>query len=205
MNCDRIARWYRWLEYASFGRALERRRFAYLNKIAGARRALVLGDGDGRFLAALRNAAPACEIDYIDLSGTMLELARERAGRERIRYRQADALTIPLPEAEYDLIATHFFLDCLDERGLRLLLDKAARAAAPGARWMVSEFRDTSPAFRALVRTLYWFFRCATGLRVAHLVRHRPAFQRAGFRLSHEEFGWRGLLVSELWTYGGAN
>ena len=43
MNCDRIARWYRWFEYAGFGRGLERRRQAFLNDIADARRVLALG------------------------------------------------------------------------------------------------------------------------------------------------------------------
>jgi len=51
MNCDGIARWYRALEYLVFGRALERRRFEYLNDMADARHVLILGDGDGRFTA----------------------------------------------------------------------------------------------------------------------------------------------------------
>src|ERR1019366_5450931 len=53
VNCDRIAGCYRWLEYAGFGRALEHRREAFLSEVAEARRVLVLGDGDGRALAAL--------------------------------------------------------------------------------------------------------------------------------------------------------
>ena len=49
MNCDRIARCYRWLEYLFFGRALERRR-EYLDEVENARSVLILGD-DGRFTA----------------------------------------------------------------------------------------------------------------------------------------------------------
>ena len=115
MNCDRIARCYRWLEYAGFGRALEHRRNAFLAYVADARRVLVLGDGDGRALAALLRAAPHARIDYVDLSARMLELARGRAGDLRVVYRRDDARTTPLPAAEYDLIVTHFFLDCFDE------------------------------------------------------------------------------------------
>jgi len=43
MNCDRIARCYRWLEYLSFGRALERRRREYLIEVESARSVLILG------------------------------------------------------------------------------------------------------------------------------------------------------------------
>src|SRR5258708_10812247 len=114
MNCDGIARVYRWLELLAFGRALERRRCAFLSDLHDARRVLVMGDGDGRALAALLQAAPAANVDYIDSSAAMLELARARNGAERVAYYGADALTVALPPAEYDAIVTHFFLDCLN-------------------------------------------------------------------------------------------
>ena len=195
MNCDRIARCYRWLEYAGFGRALERRRTVFLGEVSNARRALVLGDGDGRALAALLAAAPTVHIDYIDLSARMLELARRRAGSVRVAYHQDDALTTPLPAAEYDLIVTHFFLDCLDEDDQARLVARVAHAATPQARWLVSEFRKSG----LLVRALYIFFRVATALKTRRLVDHHPLFQRSGFRLARSESAWRGLLASELW------
>ena len=195
MNCDRIARWYRWLEYAGFGRALERRREAFLSDVANARRVLVLGDGDGRALAALLAAAPNAHIDYVDVSARMLQLARQRAGSVRATYHHGDALTAPLPTAEYDLIVTHFFLDCLDEEDQARLVARVTRAAAPQARWLVSEFRKPG----LLVGLLYLFFRAATGLRTRRLVDHHPLFQHSGFRLARSESAWRGLLASELW------
>src|SRR5215467_13731897 len=111
MNCDGIARWYRWLEYAGFGRALERRREAFVREVADARRVLVLGDGDGRGLAALLRANPRATVDSIDLSAGMLRLARRRIGDGQVALHHADARTAPLRESEYDLIVTHFFLD----------------------------------------------------------------------------------------------
>jgi len=98
MNADRIARLYRWLEYAIFGDTLQQRRTAFLTDIADARRVLVLGDGDGRFLEKLVEHNPKAHVDYVDLSGHMLKLARVRAGSERVTYHQANALEIALPE-----------------------------------------------------------------------------------------------------------
>jgi len=195
VNCDRIARCYRWLEYAGFGRALERRREAFLAEVAGARRVLVLGDGDGRALAALLATAPRARVDYIDLSARMLELARGRAGDLRVVYRQDDARTTPLPAAEYDLIVTHFFLDCFNAADQAYLIARISAAATPQAHWLVSEFRHPG----LVVRALYLFFRAATGLKTQHLVDHHPLFQRHGFRLERSESAWRGLLASELW------
>ena len=76
MNADRIARLYRWIEYATFGNTLQQRRTAFLRDVADARRVLVLGDGDGRFLEKLVRQNPRAHIDYVELSGRMLELAR---------------------------------------------------------------------------------------------------------------------------------
>lgn len=195
MNCDRIARWYRWLEYAGFGRALERRREGLLSDVCGARRVLALGDGDGRALAALLAAAPRACVDYIDVSAQMLELARARAGTKRVHYRCEDARTSPLPEAEYDLIVTHFFLDCFDENDFEPLIARLSNAAAPRCRWLLSEFRGNG----WLVRALYLLFRIATGLRTRRLLDHHPVLQRHGFRLARHQNAWRGILASELW------
>ena len=200
MNCDRIARWYRWFEYAGFGRALERRREAFLGDVANARRVLALGDGDGRALAALLAAAPQACVDYIDISARMLVLARERSGREHVNYRCEDARVAPLPTAEYDLIVTHFFLDCFDETDLEPLIARLADAATPQARWLISEFRGNG----WLVRALYFFFRIATDLRTRRLVDHHPLLNRHGFRLVRYQTAWRELLASELWERGAA-
>jgi SAM-dependent methyltransferase len=198
LDCDGIAHWYRWLEYAGFGRALERRREAFLNDVSDARRVLALGDGDGRALTALLAAAPHACVDYIDVSARMLELARGRAGAEHVTYRRQDARTAPLPEAEYDLIVTHFFLDCFDETELEPLIARLTDAAKPQARWLISEFRGNG----WLVRTLYLLFRVATGLRTRRLGDHRPLMERHGFRLMRHKESWRGLLASELWVGG---
>jgi SAM-dependent methyltransferase len=197
VNCDRIAPWYRWIEYAGFGRTLERRREAFLSEVSDVRRVLTLGDGDGRALAALLAAAPHACVDYIDVSARMLELARTRAGTNHVNYRCEDARTAPLPDAAYDLIVTHFFLDCFDESDLEPLIARLSNAAAPQARWLISEFRGNG----WLVRSLYFFFRLATGLRTRRLVDHHPLLKRHGYRLARHEDAWRGLLASELWVH----
>ena len=77
-NFDRIARPYRWLEYLSFGPMLERCRFYRIPQLAEARHALVLGDGDGRFLARLLARNPSLHTDVIDQSPAMLRLLESR-------------------------------------------------------------------------------------------------------------------------------
>lgn len=179
------------------GRALERRRRWFLPELATARRALVLGDGDGRFLQALLRANGEVQADYVDLSLRMLELAHRRAGSERVNYARADARTVELPQEEYDLVTAHFFFDCFEAHDLDVLIGRIAESTRPHARWVVSEFRDSSPAARWLVRVLYLFFRITTGLTTHKLVDHRPILESHGFRLIQADQGT--LVVSELW------
>jgi ubiquinone/menaquinone biosynthesis C-methylase UbiE len=200
MNCDRIATLYRWLEYAAFGRALERRRTAFLGEASGARRVLALGDGDGRALAALLAAVPHARVDYVDASAKMLELARARAGADRVQYRRADALVLQLGDSEYDLVITHFFLDCFNDAELNALVERTARSAAPSARWIVSEFRPATFFARLLIAFMYAFFGGVTGLTTRRLADHHPHLMRHGFRLQRVEKTWAGMLASELWV-----
>jgi ubiquinone/menaquinone biosynthesis C-methylase UbiE len=198
VNCDPIARWYRWLEYLGFGRALELRREAFLPDVAHAQRVLVLGEGDGRFLFKLVEQNPHASIDYVDLSAKMLDLARSRAG-DQVNYIHGDALLIPLARAEYDLIVTHFLLDCFDERDAEAFVERIAATGSRHARWIISEFRAESWWSRQWIAGLYLFFRITTGLKTRRLIDHHPLLRSRGFVLERAETASAGLLISELW------
>ncbi len=190
MNCDRIARWYRWLEYAAFGGALRRRREAFLFELGDPRRVLVLGDGDGRFLQLFAALYPNARVDAVDVSPRMVELARARA--PLATFHCADALEFAFHEP-YDLAVAHFFFDCFDDRQLAALLHRIR-----ANRWLVSEFRNTPWSF-PILRGLYFFFRLATGLRVTSLPQHRELLLALGYRIDKAQAALAGLIVSELW------
>ena len=207
LNFDKLARPYRWLEYATFGRALERCRFHFLPQLKDARRALVFGDGDGRFLAQLLKANPQLHADVVDISPAMLRLLKARLtpeARGRITMHPADAREFAPPKADYDLVVTHFFFDCLFQAELDKLFDRVAPRLRPGAFWVVSEFSQMQGSFsiwvgKAVVSSLYSAFGVLTGLRVRSLPDHHVAFKSHGFRLAEEKQWLRGLLVSQLW------
>ena len=190
MNCDPIAYWYRWLEYAAFGGALRRRREAFLFELGNPKKVLVLGDGDGRFLQVFTALYPQAEVDAIDLSPRMIELAQARA--PRVAFHLADAREFPFAE-HYDLAVGHFFFDCFTQADLQTLLPRIHTKT-----WVISEFRNTTWSW-PLVRALYFFFRLTTGLRVTTLPDHRPILSTLGYQLEKQQPSQAGLLVSELW------
>ncbi len=209
LNFDPLARPYRWLEYLTFGRALERCRFHFLPALTAAKHALVLGDGDGRFLARLLAANPDLHADVVDISPAMLHLLNERLtpeARERVTLHQMDARDFMPPETSYDLVVTHFFLDCLAEPELAALVDKIASRLQPGSIWVISEFaqprgRVASLVGKVIVSVLYRIFVMLTGLETRSLPDHGAILQGHGFRLAAERQWLRGLLASQLWQY----
>ena len=201
MNCDPIARWYRTFEYLTFGRALERRRFEFIEEVSDARRVLILGDGDGRFTAKFVKRNANAQIDSVDLSARMIELAKQRAGAG-VRYWVGDARTISL-EDTYDLVVTHFFLDCLADVELDRLITRIAARCEPGARWLISEFALPAGglgrmAARGLIRFMYFCFSVTTGLDLTQLPDYAQAMDRHGFTLLRKRTALGGLLVSEI-------
>lgn len=205
-NFDRLAGVYRWMEWLSFGGRLWRCRCAFLPEIRTPRRALVLGDGDGRFTARLLRENPRVRVDAIDLSPAMLASLMERAGKDRARVRPLLAdVREGLPDAEgYDLVVTHFLLDCLTTSEVEALAARVRRKLADDALWVVSEFAVPQGWFgrfvaRPVVSLLYWAFGWMTGLRVRRLPDWTEALERAGFvRLQRRNWLW-GLLTSEIW------
>lgn len=204
---DRLARPYRWMEYLTFGRALERCRFRFLHDLTKTQNALVLGDGDGRFAAQLLRAAPLCEVHAVDGSTSMLHALRTRCGAgERVTTHCSD-LTQELPSAVckecFDLVTTHFFLDCLTSAEVDGLVERVRPLLRTQGRWVISEFDIPSGAMRVpsalIVRALYAGFRVVTGLRTQRLPDYRNAMQNHGFVCRQRVSALGGLLVSELW------
>jgi len=205
MQIGRLAGWYRWIEHAAFGRALEVQRFALLPHIASARRVLILGEGDGRTLECLLTVAPLAHFDVVELSPEMIALARRRTNNSaRIAFRCRDARKENWPTAHYDAIVTHFFLDCFSELDARRLIGQLAKALTPDGTWVISEFAIPKAGWQRWhaqiwVGVMYRFFRLTTGLPTKELPPIETLMKETGMHLIHREKHRGGLIVSDIW------
>ena len=104
----------------------------------------------------------------------------------------------------FDLVTTHFFLDCFSAADLARLIPAIRARLMPGALWVVSDFRVPPsgplrlPA-RVLVRLLYFAFRLFAGLRPTRLPDFASLLRQSGLAPVRIHHSLAGLLTAELW------
>jgi len=210
-NFDGLARIYRWMELASFGPALWRCRCHFLGELQSSRKALVLGDGDGRFTARLLEVNPEIRVDAVDASPAMLRALMGRAGQhsERVRTFCADVRTWEPAGRDYDLIVSHFFLDCLTTEEVAGVARRLRSYISPEVKWLVSEFAVPQSWFgrtmvQPVVSGLYLAFRGLTKLQVGRLPDYREVFEKEKLICQRRQDFLNGMLVAEVWSAGSA-
>jgi hypothetical protein len=134
----------------------------------------------------------------------MLQILSRRceANATRLETHHASALAFA-PTGPYDLVVTHFFLDCLNQSELEALIARIAPTLTTNALWLVSDFRIPPGPMRLpahiLVRSLYLAFRVITGLRTVRLPHHATPLSNAGLRRIAHHHSLAGMLTTELW------
>lgn len=203
MNFDRIAPHYRWLEMVAFGGQLQQARVTFLGEIETPRRVLVVGEGDGRFLAEFVRVHPDAAVDCIESSVKMIALARRR-GAKAVRFVLEDVRQAALPVGHYDLVVTHFVLDCFGRDDLRLVIAKLARAATEDASWLLADFREpvggwARPHAKLWLRLMHTFFRITSGLEADQLIDPSQFLAEKGFARKARRLSRFEMITSEWW------
>lgn len=209
MSFDRLAQHYRWMEWLLAGGKLQRCRTAFIGEIPVPRDVLMMGEGNGRCLVEFRRAFPAARFMCVDASARMLECARARVRKAglsdaAIEFIHEDALGWQPPPARFDLVVSHFFLDCFAVDQLATLVPRIAAAATPDVRWLLADFCEPPSGFarwraRWILRAMYFFFRRVTRLDASHLIPPDAFLQRSGFTLCERRLSDWGLLHSDVW------
>jgi ubiquinone/menaquinone biosynthesis C-methylase UbiE len=209
MSFDILAPHYRWMEFILAGGKLQRCRTAFLDEIVGARNILLLGEGHGRGLVECCRRFPNARITCVDASERMLTEARRRLTRRnrgavRVKFIRADVLNWMSTDETYDLIVTHFFLDCFRPDQLERIIPRFAACATPDVNWLIADFQTPRAGLKRIrslliLWTMYAFFRTMTHLPAHKLTAPDSFLKRAGFILHRRtETEW-GLLYSDWW------
>ena len=214
MSFDSLAPHYRWMEWMLAGRKLQRCRTAFLRGVPQPRHALLLGEGNGRFLEEFLIAHPGARVTCVDASVAMIRRARARL-RARgvdlaaVEFIHADALAWTPSPGTYDLAVTHFFFDCFRRDQIEHLLEILGPALTSDAQWLLADFRVPASGFarwraRWIVRSMYLFFRPVTDLAASSLIPAEEFLVPRGYALRERRLAEWGLLHTDWWTRGVA-
>ena len=208
MGFDRLAPFYRRLEWVLAGGKLQTCRLRHIHALKDCQRVLLAGEGHGRFLTELVRRYPLMNITYADQSPGMLKAAKTALASaglayDRVTFQQADLVHAVLSVGVYDAIVTHFFLDCFSPQELSMVVANLSHSANDRAVWLLSDFCEAQEGWRHLrsrliLKLMYWFFRRATKLSASYLTDPMQYLPLEGFRLHNRvEFEW-GLMYSCL-------
>lgn len=210
MSFDRLAPFYTWMEVALAGERLQSCRVAWLDTLATCDDILVAGVGHGHFLAQCARRFPHARITCVDASAIMLRHACRRARdagarMDRLTFLHAALPAWSPPPGGFDVIATHFFLDCFPPAELQRVVTTLAQAARRGASWLLSDFavpRRGLARHRARVvhALMYAFFRRLADVRARAVTEPDALLEAEGFRLVGRKSAEWGLLRADRWT-----
>lgn len=202
---DHLAAPYQILERLCFLNALQAARVAWLPRLEGLDRVLVLGEGDGRFLEALLTRGGVNHVDCIEGSPGMVKKAELRlsnltgSGHGSVTFRIGDARRVELEHEGYDAVVTCFFLDCFQGTELKRMVARIAASLRPEGYWIVADFappRDFRSRF--WLRMLYGAFRAVTDIQATALDDPRPLLKAQGLEVQQTQRFARDLIYSSL-------
>jgi len=201
VNFDFIAKGYEKMEKLVFGSHLQKTRLSLLpevvQRLKPASSIVLIGDGDGRFFEELVKLQPDASYTYLEKSKRMLSLAQARIDSE-VEWLHGG---IELIEGrEFDLIVTHFVLDCYSGEEVKNLITSVTKQVKPEGLWLISDFDgDAGWWARGLIFVMYQFFK-----RVARVYPQRLKSFDIYLELNHwqkvmERRMLKGLSYSQLW------
>lgn len=205
----RLARYYDLLATLAFGGSLRRsQRAALAAGLAGlppGPRVLVLGGGPGWVLRPLWQQCPTAQVLYLEVAASMLACTATRLRRQapppgatvELRLGSEAALR---PGEQFDAIITFFVLDSFLPALLPQALARLRAAARPGARWLVADFQPAAGGWRrALLATMYAFFKLAVGLQAQQLPPWPTELAALGLQLSWEKLFFGRAVAAQVW------
>lgn len=205
---DNLARIYRFLESICFGTTLDESRIHFIaSPNNDPLKALVLGDGDGRFSRALLDARPNTTITSIDISQKMLDqatrLINSRHPNKKNSYLaiQADALHYSFPQSKFDLAVLNFFLDCFNSHEANQILEAVTHSLKAKGELVFTDFsipvkQPHRLLSQAIVGALYPAFRLSAGIQAKRL----PQLNwPASLKKTGQKQWLGGLIVSQLY------
>jgi ubiquinone/menaquinone biosynthesis C-methylase UbiE len=197
---DLVAPIYPALERLVFGAHLDNARQAFVENIIKANRVLLVGEGNGRFLASLIARKQIGFIKVVEKSRAMIRRAKGCAGESRnvgLEFVEAD-FRLCQPGNEFDCIVTHFFLDMFNPPAQRAIIQKFAELITRDGIWINVDFVPARTLPGGILMWLqYTFFRLVSQIEARRCFDVTMAAAAAGWTVVQTISYLGGLVVAK--------
>ncbi len=138
-----------------FGRSLNPGRSLAMSRMGIRPRDRVLEVGVGTGMNAVMYP-PTCTVTGIDLSSSMLEIARERiarAGLQHVRLLEMDAAALTFPDSSFDVVYAPYLINCVSDP-LTVVREMRRVCRPSGKLVFVNHFRSENPLLSRVERLI---------------------------------------------------
>ena len=177
MNYNYIAPYYHFLSQLCFFNRQHHAHFPILKYLKEGDKILWIGGGAGKFISELDKLGIYLEIDYIELSSKMVELAQKKCSENlAISFHVADVFDVDLTQ-QYDVILTAFLFDHFEQSKAEKLFHQLNQQLETNGIWFYVDFcKNQNYWQRIMTQLMLFFFRRIVGLRLDYLPQVNSVF-----------------------------
>jgi ubiquinone/menaquinone biosynthesis C-methylase UbiE len=206
---DSVAPFYVLLEKLSFGDELNIARQAFIETVLHAGNALLIGEGNGRFLGDCLRSKTGGAITVLDSSRKMLDLLESRI--KGIRHETNLELVCEgildwrlENTGAFDVVVTHFFLDLFRPIMQRRVIEKITSMANKETSWVIVDYQPSNATgVLSLINWLqYRFDRLLSGVDTDRHYDPSDLLREFGWRVEKERHFLNGGVVAQLLVRG---
>ncbi len=196
---DSIAPYYDRLARLVFGNSIVACQSHLVPAVKNGGNVLIVGGGTGAFLPALLRDKQDLHVDFVELSGPMINRAKLRLGNgASVSFIQASIFGF-VPSRKYDTVFFPFFFDLFASAEVEKLIAQITTFCTSEAQLLVAEFAvpPNSRGWKPLVmKLMYLFFKFTCGITARQLPDWKTAVRSAKWNLKEETLFFHGMMGS---------
>jgi len=157
---------------------------------------LWVGGGAGKFIAEIEKLNLKLDIDYVDFSSKMIDLAKiEKTSNLNINFIVADIFDFET-DKKYDVVMTTFLFDHFNQSKAEELFSQLNSYLKVGGLWFYVDFVQNQKGWqKSVTNVMLSFFRIVIGLDISQLPKMYQSFL-PNFKIVEHKFFFKKYIES---------
>ncbi|MGV0922058.1 class I SAM-dependent methyltransferase [Empedobacter falsenii] len=177
MNYNFIAPYYHSLSQLIFLNRQHQAHFVILKHLKENDKILWVGGGAGKFIAEIEKLNLKLDIDYVDFSSKMIDLAKKgKTSNLNMNFIVADIFDFET-DKKYDVVMTTFLFDHFKQPKAEELFNQLNSYLKIGGLWFYVDFVQNQKGWqKSVTNVMLSFFRIVIGLDISQLPKMQQSF-----------------------------